>query len=693
MLHWRRIILICFLSFTTFSYSFEKVKIVFYHIQAEEGIANTTLAEFERLLRDSLATSTKLETIDIENINKLFDDLHIPLNGCTRTECAIKVGQALQAKKSMYVTMGKKDEALAVSARIFDIESGTIDYSISPIYIINQETMQIGVNQLLKAIEDRIIIEPSILTLENNNRGGTVDCGGRHGIRDGDLFDIIKLLKVGVNVEEYVVGRAKALEVDEYQAKISITKAKSIHNVEVGQILRKNKGLDTDPPEMLHEEFHICTVDYPLEILLDVNDEKAGVQSVYIYYKTDLIKTYRRTLMVPSKGNTYVSEIPAEELHGTEFHYYFQATDNVGNTKAFRPFEGALDYFVAQILSEDKEPPKILTVSALERTGFCDVSVIANDDTKLDAVYFWYRFSPDTTFYSLKCQSYGEKSYGGEIEIPAVYKQSILEYFASAVDISSKKTQEGDKQNLKILLLGTTDVTPPVLSVNTAEWLDVQKIRLKATARDDRRMQKLVATIANAGQVISEFPLNNTGMDPSGNQIFEGEFTAGSTDIASIQYKITAFDVSDNESSSAVATLVNSFNINKLKSKQTWMNIARHQPNQFCFVANQQATMDYGQNVYYLITFVIDHNGTIGGLNLYFRNLGESEYRPVTIYARNKSYFAILMKGIAWGCEYYAEIVDYRGKITKIRSAVDPFQVIQPEQVKLSAVLQKEVKK
>jgi hypothetical protein len=429
-----------FLSAAIPLYAFEKETILFYHIQSFGSIAENTVLAFENLVYKRLAQSTKLQLQVIEDKNLVFEKLGIPLAGCTRTECALKIGSAFNANQCMYIGLKRINDKISASARIFDVRNSRIALSTTPIVMAeDMASMEAGVNQLVSIIEQNIAITPRILDVQQEGKSATIDCGGLQGVRLGMKYFIYEEKAEPAGVKQITVGSARIVDVLDEQARILITETKQ--PIRKGYFLRNKVEIDIKPPNIYHDEFEKTPAGTAVTVYVEANDNESGIKRIIMNYRTNLEPEYATVTMQNEKGNAYFAEIPGADIVGDTLYYYFVAFDSVNNSSELKQFGGAADY-EALITSPDNEPPHIAAVQITPISPKIYVEIQADDNSKIASVLMSYHFNQDTSSVEKKLIQYGPHDFGDEIDIPPDMKIRSIHYHVKANDFSGNISQK-----------------------------------------------------------------------------------------------------------------------------------------------------------------------------------------------------------------------------------------------------------
>lgn len=665
--------------------AFDKVRIVFYHVQGGEGIATTAEEYLKQVISESLAVSAIVEPVSISNIYVIFDSLGIPPESCTKTECAIKIGKYTSAKKSMYVQLRKDlGGQLMLSTILFDIETNAIEYTSSPFFLMLQDTNSVimAVKQLVGVIESRIPVIPEIVQVNPGGGSAVIDCGSVHGIRKDVWYDIIAKIKRGVKYDEVKVGEARIESVTRENAKVQIRKIQG-KTIRSGSQLRIIKGEDHQAPEMLHEPFNLCAANMPLTVTLDLSDP-SGIGWATMIYMTNVDTAQKKLTMNPEQGNRYSAIIPAEDIRGGELAYWFEASDLLNNTGVYRALGGAMD-FTATIKSDDHEDPTLdhRPIQLINRGMLWNPTVKAHDNTMVDAVRVIFRFKGEGAWKQRKMIQYGAEAYGLEVAIPDTLNETILDYYLKATDIAGNNAQLGSETKPYSVLVGTNDTEKPQLVIDQADWSDsTRTILISADARDNNKVKSVVLSYYHEGLVVKDIEL-----DFAEGETWQKRIVFPDSNIKSLQYRLQIADLMNNLYESSVRTTLRPSTIRQITDDHEKPKLlTEHQRPITCFLADSGKVMQVRSSPHskhlngtYYINFMIADNVDITHMMLFYRSIGDYDYAAVPIFVWNRELYGIFIQATAWGLEYFAEAYDPNNNILKIGSASEPLRVRNPQ--------------
>ena len=82
-------------------------------------------------LRSVLVQTGKYNVLERNNMESILNEQGFQISGCTSTECAVEAGKLLGVKKMAAGSIGTLGTLYKISIRIFNVETGKIDRSVS----------------------------------------------------------------------------------------------------------------------------------------------------------------------------------------------------------------------------------------------------------------------------------------------------------------------------------------------------------------------------------------------------------------------------------------------------------------------------------------------------------------------------------------------------------------------------------
>jgi TolB-like protein len=140
------------------------------------GIESSEAQVLTDELRSVLVQSGQFVVLERSNMESILKEQGFQLSGCTSAECALEAGKLLGVSKMVAGSVGKLGELFNISIRMFDVETGQIEKTVSRKHEGSVEELlnviiRLG-NDLSGVQQDRIIAGGQYDLLPSPNRFG-----------------------------------------------------------------------------------------------------------------------------------------------------------------------------------------------------------------------------------------------------------------------------------------------------------------------------------------------------------------------------------------------------------------------------------------------------------------------------------------------------------------------------------------
>ena len=123
------IILITFLLFqTSFSQTLPQVAVLEFE---GRGITEMEAGPLTDRFRSEIVRTNAFLVVSRSQMKAILDEQSFQMGGCTSTECAVEIGQMLNAQKIVVGTIGKIHTTFTVDISIIDVETARIEKSVN----------------------------------------------------------------------------------------------------------------------------------------------------------------------------------------------------------------------------------------------------------------------------------------------------------------------------------------------------------------------------------------------------------------------------------------------------------------------------------------------------------------------------------------------------------------------------------
>jgi len=436
------------------AFSFERPTVALLSIAAHE-VPQTVANGLFLILRAELTNSKKITNVERGEIDKVLAEIGLQQTGCTETSCAIKAGEMLGAEKIILGDITKMPAYYLISIRIVDVTMGKIEFEVPPLRAKNEEEFTSISRRIVKAIEEKIQVQPEIIGFTDGNP--VIDVGANLGMREGMVFDVIRIKDVikkegrVIFKKEEVIGKIRLVAVQEEGAIGEIIKIKE--PIEEGDFARPAKVVvvkDVEPPMIVHTPIRVCSEGEPLEVEAEIIDN-VKVADASCYFKMEKETKYKKVKLTMKEKDKFQGIISARDVRKGKLNYYLKATDEKGNL-AKKDMDGKP--FIVKVTKKDRTPPVISHKPPKFTEPGKDVPIIATvkDNVSVKSVAAYFRERKKKQYQSFELNKYAENTFGENIPGKEVTSLGI-EYYIEAKDMSGNISRFKDPTNPQQVLV------------------------------------------------------------------------------------------------------------------------------------------------------------------------------------------------------------------------------------------------
>ncbi len=327
--------------------AFERQRIALFSV-TPYGASQSEARLFLQTLSAKLTQSKKIDNIEREQIEKVFEEQKLAISGCTSTECAVKMGELLGAQKILLGTLNKVGTDYFISCRIIDVVLGAIEYETEPIKAKSIDEFAKVADKIVTEIEARVKVLPEIVGFVGEHP--VIDIGSDFGVKPGEVFSVIRYTGVVrdkrgriVFKSEEEIGKIKVTQVQPTGAVCEIIeKTKEIREGDFCKFEKlapeetkpalppkPTKPIDKEPPVIKHKGIEFIEENTPLIIRASITDN-VGVKSAYLFFRNIKMKDYKKYPFT-RKGDLYTVVVDKSLIIRPRVEYYIKAKDEIGN--------------------------------------------------------------------------------------------------------------------------------------------------------------------------------------------------------------------------------------------------------------------------------------------------------------------------------------------------------------------------
>lgn len=679
---------------TKHSYAFKKSRIIFYYVKAGNGITIEDKETLKKAIRNALRNNPKFEVVSDENIETVFKRNGISEDGCTTTECAVKIGKdaSIAADYVMYGELYLSKEGLfLINVRVVNVESKSIFWEPSRIYRAESLSkfypvcMSI-VNEFAKIIP----VEPQVKEVRSDG-SLIIDVGSQLGMKKGVKYFVITKMQYGGPFDVEIDTLALA-EIDRVTPELSLAKiVKKFGEPVVGAQLIQTAGeIDATPPVIQHESITSAGKNLDIPIQAEISDNRS-VKRATLFFSTFPNGKFKKIPMTRKIGesNIYSASIPASDVGTADYiYYYLEAEDNFGNKRILKQISG--DPFKIAIKSKDTTPPQITYNPPKEKAKTNEIIFSAKvvDDVRVNQVILYYRTKDTGPYSKIPLKIFAKDVYGVGIPI-AKLNSSNLWYFLEAEDFSGNKEHIGDANAPIYLKISSKDVTAPKVKIlRTLSRKSDGSFSVVASATDDNKVEsvELIYAIYFEGEYPRKYKVPMHFVPKEG---YVANIHLPTDKKIRVEYFVKATDLSGNSNPPQKNILI--------LNTQTEASISEDsEPPVFLnyYLINfGLKTLNYapGGNVVYPIIFKVKDNVGVDQVQVFYRDWGDTQpYKSLNMgeISRDDDY-GILLLASDRGVQFYFKAIDSNNNVSFMGSKKDPFKIIPEKLGKLPSVLNK----
>lgn len=679
------------------SYAFKKSRIIFYYVKAGEGVTIEDKETLKKAVRNALRNNPKFEVVSDENIEAVFKRNGISEDGCTTTECAVKIGNdaSIAADYVMYGDLNISKQGLfLINVRVVNVEKKSIFWEPSRIYRAESLNKFYSVaNSIIDEFAKIIPVEPQVKEIRSDG-SLIVDVGSRLGMKKGARYYAIVKMQFGGPFDVQVDTLA-LVQISQVAPELSLAKVvKKYKELTVGAKLMRTTGeVDDSPPVIQHEVVTSAGKNMDIPIEAEISDNKS-VKQALLHFSLSPTGAFITLPMskVHGERNIYSTVIYADQIgDATAVYYYISAEDGNGNRRVFKDANG--QPIKINIKAKDTTPPQITYNQPEEKDKTNEIifSAKVTDDVRVKKVVLYYRPENSGEYSSIPLKLFAKDIYGVGVPIAKIQASHVW-YYLEAVDYAGNATRIGEPNAPIYLKISSNDVIPPKVKIlQTITREGASKYSVIVYASDDNAVDnvQLVYSInknGKSGQKIS-VPMQ---------MISPGEYKAiidlPVDEDMEIVYYAKATDANGNVGKS----ISNVFNYRKTgKDASKVIKYDRTPPvfSNFYPIHFGLKTLNYhpGGKLVYPVILKVEDNIGVDNVKVFYRNMGEMDFHALNMGKISKEDdYGILLIGSDRGIEFYFKAEDANNNTSFFANVTDPFKIIPEKLGKLPTSLRKQ---
>ncbi len=655
------------------AFGFRKSRIIFYYVKAGEGITAEHKEMFKKAVRNAIRSNPKFELVSDDNIEAVFKRYDISEDGCTTTECAIKVANDPQiaADYAMYGELNLSDEGLfMINVRVVSVEKRSILWE--PLNFKRAESVAkftSVANALINEFSKIIPVEPRIKTVRADN-SVIIDVGAKLGVRKGLRYYAI----FEMQVDPFTVERdtLAMVEVTQVNDELSLAKViKKYKDLEEGAKLVRTAGeVDDTPPVIQHQPVLSAGKFLDIPITAEISDNKK-LKRATLYYATSASGPFQSVDFAPVQGqkNLFEATIPSSlTTAASRIYYYIEAEDFDGNVRTLKLPGG--QPLPITVKSVDTTPPQITYNPAKEKPKSNEVVFTAKvfDDVRVKEVKLFYKTDQFAPYKMVPMLPFAENVYGVGIPLSEIGSPNLW-YYIEASDFAGNKGYIANAEEPIFTKISSVDVSPPQVTIIKSLTILNNKGSITARVTDDSGVKSVKLEYSFDG--VYQRPVDFV---PISEGLFKVEFTIPPKPIKTINYRVVAFDDQDHVGSSHTSSYLLGGTFDPTQIDRSAPNFSHFYQIHFGL---RPANYKPGSNLVYPIIFKVDDDRGVDKVECFYRNLGQSDYQVMTVGKISKDDdYGDLLIGSDMGIEFYFKATDVNNNSSFLGSPESPFRIV-----------------
>ncbi len=675
MKRWNSILTLVILIFVFInqSYAFRKSRVLFYYVKAGDGITTEHIELLKKAFRNAIRNNPKFELVSDENIELVFKKYGISEDGCTTTQCAVKIGADPQvsADFSMYGELKYSEEGVfLINARVVSIEKKSILWE--PLNLKKAESVSkfISVaNAIIDEFARTIKVVPQIKEIRADGRV-IIDIGAQLGMRKGEKYWVVRELQLDIfNIVRDTLGLVEVEMVADELSLAKVLKKRKPMVKRAKLFAYKGGELDEVPPVIEHQPVLTAGKQMDVPIDAEISDNKK-LKSALLYYSVtpDGPFSFIPMSKKPKEKNIFRGVIPASvTTNALKIYYYIQAHDAAGNVRTLKSSEGSP--FVIELKSMDLTPPQITFNPPAQKPKTNEIIFSAKvmDDVRVRKVLLFYKPKANLPFIQIPMSPFAQHDYGASVPFDQIQSDTLW-YYIQAEDFSGNKNFVG-KPEKPIAVTLTKDMDPPVIKiVQSLNRNDQGQFELSVKAFDKSGVKEVRLKYLTNNGVSGIIPLILKQ-----DNFYHAKFSVKDPNLEKIDYFVEATDSGNNTSRTAGFSYMIYSDKNKQPKDDHLPPVFSH----FYKVNFGLRPLNYkrGANLFYPFILKARDNTHVDKVEIYYRDIGTDSYQKLPLGRISNDDFGELVSASDFGVEFYFVAVDVNGNVATMGSPKTPFKI------------------
>ncbi len=247
-------ILICLISLPVMAQN--KTRIAVLDFEAKNVNPETAEAVAD-IMGTELFNTNRFEVIERQAMTRVLEEQQLQMTGVTDMDKAAEIGKLLNVEKIMIGSVSRLGSTYIINTRLVDVETGVLELAENTKTTNGEDGLPTAIKELVSVISQKVIVEGKIIKVTESNI--LVDLGSIHGIKVGQVLEVVRIGDVITDLSGSAVGRAedkigfiKIVNVKKEYSEAQIVRVKTM--IHLGDNVRLTTSVISAPPKEKPQE-------------------------------------------------------------------------------------------------------------------------------------------------------------------------------------------------------------------------------------------------------------------------------------------------------------------------------------------------------------------------------------------------------------------------------------------------------
>ncbi len=209
------------------------------------------------IMGTELFNTNRFEVIERQAMTRVLEEQQLQMTGVTDMDKAAEIGKLLNVEKIMIGSVSRLGSTYIINTRLVDVETGALELAENTKTTNGEDGLPTAIKELVSVISQKVIVEGKIIKVTESNI--LVDLGSIHGIKVGQVLEVIRIGDVITDLSGSAVGRAedkigfvKIVNVKKEYSEAQIVRVKTM--IHLGDNVRLTTSVISAPPKEKPQE-------------------------------------------------------------------------------------------------------------------------------------------------------------------------------------------------------------------------------------------------------------------------------------------------------------------------------------------------------------------------------------------------------------------------------------------------------